>query len=138
MASNVTARAVILNEQGQMLIVRRSATDPFHPGTWDIPGGQVEHGEDVQAAAIRETQEEVGLALLEPVLIFATSDMREGTSKSWLFYKAYLDPENGAVQLSYEHDEYKWVNPGDLGNYTDYDILLRFKDYAIHNNLVRT
>jgi 8-oxo-dGTP diphosphatase len=137
MASNITARAVILDEQGHMLIVRRSATDPFHPGTWDIPGGQVEHGEDVQAAATRETQEEVGLALLRPVLLFATSDMRGDVSKSWLFYTARLDSKNGEVVLSDEHDEYKWIRPEELDQYTDYDILLRFKDYALNNNLLR-
>ena len=136
MASNVTARAVILNDQGQMLIVRRSSTDPLHPGTWDIPGGRVEHGEDIKMAAVRETQEEVGLALLEPVLLFATSDMRGDVSKSWLFYKSNLDPENGEVQLGDEHDEYKWIRPSELNQYTDYDILLRFQDYALKNGLL--
>lgn len=129
----VTARAVLLSQEGQMLIVRRSPTDPLHPGTWDIPGGQSEPGEDPMTTAIREAKEEVGLQLSDPKLIFATSDMRGECSKTWVFFAQAVDPK--LVVLGDEHDELKWVDPRLLGDYTNYDILLRLRDYLVANGL---
>jgi 8-oxo-dGTP diphosphatase len=132
--AQVTARAIILNADDQMLIVRRSATDTLQPGAWDIPGGRQEPGEALQAVAIREIQEEVGLVLRDPKLLFATSDMRDGVTKTWLFFAEYMAPD-ATIRLSDEHDQYQWIDPADLDSYTDYDILLRLHRYLTHNGL---
>jgi mutator protein MutT len=76
----VTARALLVNPQGELLIVRRSQSDDRHPGTWDIPGGQVEDGETVEAALAREVIEEAGITIRQPHLLFATSNPRPGGS----------------------------------------------------------
>lgn len=135
MINNSTARAVILDARGQMLVVRRSSTDPYHAGSWDVPGGQVEPGEEFSSAAVRETREEVGLQLVDPLLIFATSDIRDGVSKTWLFYTARLQAGDPIV-LGDEHDAYTWIMPEDLGDYTDYDVLLRFRNYIVKHQLL--
>jgi 8-oxo-dGTP diphosphatase len=134
MQTAATVRTIILDRGGRMLIVRRSQTDPLYPGTWDIPGGQVEPGEEVVAAAMREAKEEVGLRLSNLQLLFATSDMRGDVSKTWLFYAQQVSPDMPVV-LGDEHDELKWISPQLLGDYTDYEILLRFRDYAVANKL---
>ncbi|HSD55640.1 MAG TPA: NUDIX hydrolase [Candidatus Saccharimonadales bacterium] len=133
--AGTTARSLVFNDQGQMLIVKRSSTDQFHAGAWDLPGGRVEHGEDITAAVQRETQEEVGIGLGSPVLIFATSDMREGTTKTWVFFTQEVAPQWDSIELSHEHDEYKWISPSELNSYTDYEILLRLYRYYTTNNL---
>ena len=51
---------VITSEEGVVLI--RRAADPFE-GRWALPGGFVEVGETVEAAAAREAAEETGLAV---------------------------------------------------------------------------
>jgi 8-oxo-dGTP diphosphatase len=51
---------VIPNEDGVVLIQR--ANEPFE-GRWALPGGFVEIGETVEAAAIREAWEETGLTV---------------------------------------------------------------------------
>lgn len=131
----VTARALVFNDQGQLLVVRRSSTDPYHPGTWDLPGGRMEPGEDIIAAAIRETQEEVGIGLRAPQLVFATSDMRGDISKTWVFFAEHVPPQWDSIELSDEHDEYQWIDPQDFKDYTDYDILLRLYTYYTTHNL---
>ena len=133
--TGVTARSLVFNDQGQILIVKRSSTDPYHAGTWDLPGGRLEPGEDVTGAVKRETQEEVGIGLREPKLIFATSDMRGDVTKTWVFYSEEVPPQWDSVELSDEHDEYKWIYPHELNTYTDYDILLRLYDYYTAHSL---
>jgi 8-oxo-dGTP diphosphatase len=51
----VTAAAVVLNEQDELLLIRTPRRG------WELPGGQVERGESAKAAAVREVHEETGL-----------------------------------------------------------------------------
>lgn len=62
--SGHAAVAAVLGPAGDLLLVRRTARDgdPWS-GHLAFPGGRVEPGEDPFAAALRETEEEVGWAL---------------------------------------------------------------------------
>ena len=54
------AVAVIINDDDQILISRRSAEQ--HQGSkWEFPGGKVEKNEKVQDALYREIKEELGI-----------------------------------------------------------------------------
>jgi 8-oxo-dGTP diphosphatase len=57
----VGAAAVVRDEQGRVLLVRRAA-GTTRAGRWSIPAGFVDHDEEVRAAAARELVEETGLA----------------------------------------------------------------------------
>ncbi len=52
---------VVIPSEGGVVLIRR-ASDPFE-GQWALPGGFVEVGETVEAAATREAAEETGLAV---------------------------------------------------------------------------
>lgn len=54
----VVAFAVVRDHREQVLLVRRS-----DDGNWELPGGQVEVGETVSAAVIREVAEESGITI---------------------------------------------------------------------------
>jgi 8-oxo-dGTP diphosphatase len=58
-AAKPTASGVVLNEQDEVLLVRRR-NRPYH-GWWDIPGGFVDFGETPEMAVVRELNEETGL-----------------------------------------------------------------------------
>ena len=51
----VSAATIVVNEQNEMLLIK----GPMRG--WEMPGGQVEEGESLKEAAIRETKEESGI-----------------------------------------------------------------------------
>jgi 8-oxo-dGTP diphosphatase len=50
----VSLKAVIIDEQGRVLVVKENGRD-----WWDIPGGGLDHGETIKEALARELLEEV-------------------------------------------------------------------------------
>ncbi|MGP1907929.1 NUDIX hydrolase [Metabacillus sp. JX24] len=53
----VSAATIVLNEKREILLIKGPKRG------WEIPGGQVEEGESLKAAAIRETREESGIII---------------------------------------------------------------------------
>jgi 8-oxo-dGTP pyrophosphatase MutT (NUDIX family) len=104
------ASCIVFDNKDRILIIKRSKTDDWKPGWWDIPGGHMEEGEIPIEGATRETDEESGLTVRNLVQVetkqfpdiikhfFATRDY-DG--------EVYFRPneKTGIV----EHDDYKWV-----------------------------
>lgn len=67
-----TARVVVLDPLGRVLLLGARLTDPaVPPGEvlfWYTPGGGVEGGESLRAAAVRELAEEIGLPVAPDAL----------------------------------------------------------------------
>ncbi|MBT2213994.1 MULTISPECIES: NUDIX domain-containing protein [Actinomadura] len=59
------AQKAFIEAHGRLLLVRKSADDPFHPGRWEVPGGrlEVEDDLDLDDHVRREVWEEVGLKI---------------------------------------------------------------------------
>ncbi|WP_040203578.1 NUDIX hydrolase [Neobacillus jeddahensis] len=51
----VSAATIVLNDDNEILLIKGPRRG------WEMPGGQVEEGESLKAAAIRETKEESGI-----------------------------------------------------------------------------
>ncbi|WP_050613866.1 NUDIX hydrolase [Bacillus testis] len=51
----VSAATIVINEQKEILLIKGPRRG------WEMPGGQVEEGESLKDAAIRETKEESGI-----------------------------------------------------------------------------
>lgn len=57
-------RIVLLDLAGSVLTLStRDASNPEFPMTWELPGGGIEPGESVAAAAVREVFEETGICI---------------------------------------------------------------------------
>jgi 8-oxo-dGTP diphosphatase len=136
MESFVIAKVIVVNPEGKILALRRSMTDTRRPGQWDFPGGFVEQGEELQAAARRETEEEAGIQLKNIQLCFGMSDPdpEHNRSGTWLVFVGHVagTPD---VTLSFEHDEYKWIDPAELRDEITYDRQQKMLDYLLANRL---
>lgn len=56
----VSQKAIIFNKENKILVIRRSKTAPYGALTWDLPGGDLDYGEDAITGVIREIKEETG------------------------------------------------------------------------------
>ena len=55
------AGGIVLDAEGRLLLVRRGR--PPAVGSWTVPGGRCEPGEEAAAACVREVAEETGLTV---------------------------------------------------------------------------
>ena len=53
----VSAAAIVLNEKNELLLIKGPRRG------WEMPGGQVEEGESLKDAVVRETKEESGIEI---------------------------------------------------------------------------
>lgn len=87
--------------------------DPKHPGSWGLPGGKVEHGENLLDAIQRECEEELGsypgVKKLIPIEHFTSADNK------FVYHTFFglIDKEFSPV-LNHEHLGYSWVNSGEI------------------------
>ncbi len=57
-------KAILIHPAGdKFLTLKRRDDDSRHPGYWDLPGGNVDFGENHLAAIEREIREETGLTV---------------------------------------------------------------------------
>jgi len=105
---------IILNDNNQVLLLRREEKEDQFVGTWSIPGGGPKPGEDFEKALEREILEEVGCKILEKdyfkSFYFIVNPKLH--VRSIYFYGKIM----GAIQISDEHSEFKWFNKDELKN----------------------
>lgn len=114
-------KCIVVRDDGKILALKRAPDDHSRGGNWDLPGGGYEEGEDVLVAIAREVQEEVGLLVLNPIPVYFTNKIgvKEGFFQGdTVFGICYSCSEwSGAVLLSSEHVEYKWVTPTEFESF---------------------
>ncbi|MDP2930516.1 MAG: NUDIX hydrolase [bacterium] len=109
----VSQKAIIVRKDGKFLAIRRSKTDPRRPLQWDLPGGELEFGEDAQKDILREIKEETGLRVRDLQLLDVISGF-DDQKDFWVTICYFVETIINKPVLSYEHDQWRWVNPNEF------------------------
>lgn len=110
MKTKIIAKAIVLDADDKLLLLRRSQTDVRRPGQWDFPGGSVDEGEDFALAVARETMEEAGITIKPRHLDVVFTKTRADARGNILFLFFVTRTAETAIVLSYEHDKYTWMS----------------------------
>lgn len=103
--------AVVHDDRGRLLLVLRGR--PPSAGTWSLPGGRVEPGEDDVTAVTREVSEETGLVVDVGRLVGAVE--RAGLSGSVYVIRDYrCTVTGGTLRAGDDADDVTWVTLDDL------------------------
>ena len=100
--------AIILNEKNQVLIMSRK-TDDFMGGIDELPSGNMEQGENIYEALVREVKEETNLDVVNVKSYIGNFDYISGSGKKARQYNFVLDVKNTGNIILTEHDEYNWL-----------------------------
>lgn len=106
----------VLAKHGKILLVKRSEKVGSFRGYWAVVSGHVEKGDRPYQRALREIHEETGIG--NPRFI-RTGEIVFARDKNKVYaVHPFLFDVNEEPKLDWEHTEYQWILPEELGNYT--------------------
>lgn len=134
-----SVNVVVVNENGELLMIRRSDNE-----NWAVPGGAIDLGESVGQAAVRETKEESGIdceitgivgIYSDPKHIILYTSNGEARQEFSILLTARL--LGGEPTPSDETTEVRWIAPSDAQTLTmDRSMRLRINDYLSGRNSI--
>lgn len=134
----VAAGGIVQNGKGEILLQLRK-------GKWDLPKGKLDAGESIEECAIREVEEETGLAnihlgeLVGTTLHHYTEKGKE-IEKETFWYDMRVNGEQKLVpQIEEDIQELKWVKETELAPFlkNTYDNIIDIveKYFDNHNQI---
>ena len=104
----VAVGTIIRNVAGEIALVRRSIEPGY--GMWVFPGGYVDRGEELHAAAVREAQEEANLRIRIDSLL----DLYSYPGQTTIIIVYAATAIGGTLRADDESLEAGWFGTGDL------------------------
>lgn len=111
----LAVRALVSDDNGKILIIKRSTDSKTNPGKWELPGGKVDQGESFDQALLREVYEETNLKIsLDHVVGASEQNLHVIRAVHIIMSGKIMD---GELKISSEHEGYAWVFFEDLIDY---------------------
>ena len=111
-----TVGALFIRSDRKVLLGLRAPSKRVWPGHWDTIGGHVEDGERLEAALVREAQEEVGVTPTRFRLIATVRERQPETYGDALHHIYAVTAWQGGEpsNICDEHTELKWFGIGEM------------------------
>lgn len=120
--TKAAGKAVVISDQGKILLMKRAANETHLQNFWDVPGGSLNHGELPEEALKREVMEEASIEIEVVKPVNTWTYMHDNCVHR--FGATYLCiPESQDIKLSGEHTEFRWVTVKELDDLAMYDEL---------------
>jgi len=100
---------VIERPGGEVLLLKRSRAKDHAPGEWETGSGGILSGESPYVAVVREAKEETGLDVEVVDIIDAFHFYRGAERRETIGISFHCRLRDGALTLSDEHEDSKWV-----------------------------
>ena len=129
-AHYIVATCIVVKD-GKFLIAKRSEEEERWPGRWTVPGGKLEKDEYMKRPhdtkegqcynvfedlVRREVKEEVGLDIKNIKYLTSLAFKREDGVPT-IIVSLYADSDEGAITLSNELTDYRWITIEEAENY---------------------
>ena len=107
---------LVSNKRGDFLLINRN-------GTWDLPKGHQDPGEDIGTTALREVEEETGIDGLIPGRLICITDhcyLRDGVwhlKHTWWYDMLHNDPADLTPQKEEDISKAAWVAKSSLPHF---------------------
>lgn len=104
----ISLKGLIRNETGEVLVVKENGRKH-----WDLPGGGIDHGENIKAGLARELKEEVNLEGDFSYNVISIDDPRYLDKHDFWQIHIFVDikPENMTFSAGEDGDEVAFMDP---------------------------
>jgi len=100
-------RLILFDQQGHILVLKRSDSSTTNPSLWELPGGKIDAGEQFDEALKREILEETGFTVA--IHTAAGTAMQETDEYRVVNLVMIGTILSGGLSISREHSEYRWA-----------------------------
>lgn len=107
----------IVDDKIKMFLPKRAKTKKFLPDVYELPGGHIDYGEELEIGLAREIKEEFGVdAEIGEVFGAFTylNDIKGSHSVELVYFAKFIDPIENIVINPEDHSSYKWIAEADL------------------------
>ncbi len=109
MTADIVTKSIILNRKlSKFLLIQREKKDSVGANTWENAGGNVECGEDLEEAMLREIKEETGITDIKIERVAYVSLVN--AKKPYLIIAYLCETLTDTVTLSEEHQSFTWAD----------------------------